>query len=291
MERAGFGAPDLLFMEPGAPHLALLDAYPGARSVYRMCDDTGAFPDAPRSFDAIEREVCRRVDLVVTTARCLLDRARASGARAVLHLPNACDPEPFAAARRVAPEPLAALPRPRAIYAGAIDSWFDAELLAATARRLPEWSFVLIGPERHRSGPLEAVPNVHRVGPRPYADLPAWFAGSDAALVPFRLTPMTHAIHPIKVYEYLAAGLPVVSTPMRETEEMRAPIALAEGPESFARALERAFASDCVEARAARRAFARANPWDDRFERLAAALEIPAHATNAPRCVAAGGAR
>src|SRR6185369_9312021 len=115
MDRAGFGKPDLLFMEPGAPLLALLDAWPRARSIYRMCDDTGGFPDAPRTFPAIEAEVCRRVDLVVATAGSLLERAGALGANRVLSLPNACDPEPFAAPGLTAPAAVQALPRPRAI--------------------------------------------------------------------------------------------------------------------------------------------------------------------------------
>ena len=118
---AGFEAPDLLFMEPGAPLLALLDAYPEARSVYRMCDDTLAFADTPRSFAAIEAETLRRADLVVATARRLAARAAAGGAKRVLYLPNACEPERFAAPE-VRPDPrIAALPGPRAIYAGAIE--------------------------------------------------------------------------------------------------------------------------------------------------------------------------
>jgi glycosyltransferase involved in cell wall biosynthesis len=98
---------------------------------------------------------------------------------------------------------------------------------------------------------------VRILGPRPYASLPELFAGADAGIVPFRLTPMTHAIHPIKVYEYLAAGLPVVSTPMEETAAMGAPVALAAGAEEFARALEAARQSPA--ARAERPAYARRN--------------------------------
>ena len=88
LARAGFARPDLLWMEPGAPLLALLDGIPHTRSVYRMCDDTAAFPDTPRSFARIEEEVCRRVDLVLATARSLERRARSLGARSVVYLPT-----------------------------------------------------------------------------------------------------------------------------------------------------------------------------------------------------------
>jgi glycosyltransferase involved in cell wall biosynthesis len=293
LSAAGFAEPDVVFMEPGAPLLGLLDLYPRARAVYRMCDDTAAFPDTPRSFAAIEAEVCRRVDLVVATARRLGRRAKDLGARAVLHLPNACDPVPFATAAGPEPWDLSGLPRPRAIYAGAIESWFDAALVAETARRLPVWSFVLIGPVRGRHPEIASLANVRILGARPYETLPGYFAASDAAIVPFRLTPMTHAIHPIKVYEYLAAGLPVVSTPMEETAAMGAPVTLAADAPGFAAALESAHATDDAGARASRVAFAARNTWDDRFAALLEAMGLVAGAARVPfeARAAAGGRR
>lgn len=275
LKRAGFSRFDLLFMEPGSPFTALLRDLPHERSVFRMSDDTAAFPDAPRTHARLEAEAVRRCDLVVAPARLLAARAAGLGARRVLHLPNGCDPEPFDRPGLPEPADLAPWPRPRAIYAGSIDWWFDAELVRAVARRLPRWSFILIGPVRGRAGAaLAGLPNVVLLGGRPYESLPSYFAHADAGIVPFVPGPMTHAIHPIKVYEYLAAGLPVVATPMRETAEMGAPIRLAEAPAGFAEALAGGLADDGV-ARGARRAFARANTWDARFEALSRALDLP----------------
>ena len=285
LDEAGFGGFDYLWMEPGAPLLALLDLYPSAFPIYRMCDATADFHDTPRSFPAIEAEVCRRAGLVVATARILADRARALGAKRVLYLPNACEPELFEGRPAAPPPEVAALARPLAVYAGAIESWFDADLVRETARLLPRWSFVLVGPMRGPSGGLGGLANVHLLGPRSYESLPALFAAADAGIVPFRLTPMTHAIHPIKVYEYLAAGLPVVSTPMDETAAMGAPITLASGAQEFARALEAACVPDPA-ARLERRAYARRNSWDARWARLAAELGLPGRET---RLAAAGG--
>ncbi|HEU4401133.1 MAG TPA: glycosyltransferase [Candidatus Polarisedimenticolia bacterium] len=270
LARAGFEAVDLLWMSPGSPFLALLEEVPHTVSVYRMSDDTPEFPDTPAGFAALEESIVRRASVVLATARRLAARARDLGARRVLYLPNACDPEPFQAPALREPEDLRSLPRPRALYAGAIDSWFDAELLAGTASLLKHWSFVLLGPARINPRILR-LPNVVALGPRPYADLPAYFRHADAGLVPFHLTPLTHAIHPIKVYEYCAAGLPVVATPMEETAALGAPLRLAADPTAFAAALEEGL-RDGAEARAARLAFARRHTWDRRFETLGAEI-------------------
>jgi glycosyltransferase involved in cell wall biosynthesis len=272
LARAGFADLDLLWMSPGAPLLALLDDLKPRAAVYRMSDDTAAFPDTPKSFAAIEAETCRRCDLVIVAARRLVERARSLGARRVLHLPNGCDPERFG--RDDLPEPagLARWPRPRALYVGSLDWWVDVELIAAVARRLPRWSFVLIGPRRAPLGALASLPNVALVGPQPYDDLAAWMTHADAGLVPFAPGPMTHAIHPIKVYEYCAAGIPVVATPLHETMAMQAPIRFAGPPEEFAGALEAAL-REPAEERARRREFARRNSWDDRFASVRLALD------------------
>ncbi|MGH9797730.1 MAG: hypothetical protein ACRD5D_06185, partial [Candidatus Polarisedimenticolia bacterium] len=129
LKRAGFGRFDLLFLEPGSPFTALLRDLPHARSVFRMSDDTAAFPDAPRTHARLEAEAVRRCDLVIAPARALAARAAELGARRVLHLPNACEPEPFAAPDLAEPADLSPWPRPRAISAGSIDWWFDADLV------------------------------------------------------------------------------------------------------------------------------------------------------------------
>jgi len=271
LARAGFDRVDVLWMSTGSPFLALLDELPHALAIYRMSDDTAAFPDTPKSFAALEAEICRRADLVVATARRLVDRARRMGARRVLHLPNACDPGPFAAGGEE-PADLRTAPRPRAVYAEALDGWFDAALAVDVARRLPAWTFVLIGPARADLAPLRALPNVRMLGARPYETLPSYLGSCDAGIVPFVLNDLTHAIHPLKVYEYLAASLPVVATPMEETAAMGAPVRLARSGEEFARALEESLresrGAEGARARAGRVAYARHHTWDRRFEIL-----------------------
>ncbi|MFQ5877309.1 MAG: glycosyltransferase, partial [Acidobacteriota bacterium] len=267
LARHGFARVDLLWMTPGSPLLPLLEGLEHRVSVYRLSDDSPAFPDTPRSYADLEREAVRRVDLVVATAGNLVERARSLGARRVLHLPNACDPEPFLAPGLREPPDLAGVRRPRAIYVGAIDGWFDVELLAGAARLAPEWSFVLLGPARADLGPLRGAGNVRALGPRPYADLPAYLRAADAGLVPFRRGPLSDSIHPIKLYEYCAAGLPVVATPMRETASLGAPVRLAGDAAGLVRAL-RESVREGPAARQERVAFARRHTWDRRFAAL-----------------------
>lgn len=292
LDRAGFERVDVLWLSTGSPFLALLDEVPHEIAIYRMSDDTAAFQDTPRTFAALEREVCGRVDLVLATARRLALRAREMNARRVLHLPNACDPDAFDVEGSAEPGDLRGLSRPRAVYAGAIERWLDVDLLADTARRLPGWTFLLIGPVRTSLGLLRGLPNVHVLGPRPHAELPGYLRASDAGIVPFVLDAMTHAIHPLKVYEYCAAGLPVVATPMEETAAMGAPLRLAGTAEAFARALEDGLLESQGaagrSARGERQEFARRNSWDRRFEALQAAI---AALVDRPAARAAGGSR
>jgi hypothetical protein len=292
LARAGFERADILWMSTGSPFLALLDAIRHDVSIYRMSDDTAAFPDTPGTFPALEREICRRADLVLATARSLAQRARDLGARRVLHLPNACDPVPFRPGAGAEPGDLRGVPRPRAIYAGAIDRWMDVDLLAGTARRLRDWTFLLLGPVRADLSPLRDLPNVRVLGPRPYADLPDYLRAADAGIVPFVLNALTHAIHPLKVYEYCAAALPVVATRMEETAAMGAPLRLAETSEEFARALEEARlegeGKGGGRAREERLTFARRNTWDLRYAVLRAEI---ASLSGRPAARAAEGAR
>jgi glycosyltransferase involved in cell wall biosynthesis len=203
--------------------------------------------------------------------------------------PLASTPDPLAST----PDPaMTALPRPRIVFTGAIVAKkLDVPLLAALARARPGWSFALVGPIGMGDpgtdvSALAAEPNIHLLGTRTYAQLPAVLRAADAGLIPYARNALTKSIFPMKVYEYLAAGLPVVATPLPALSDV-AEIATASDAEGIARLLEQAIAADGPARRAERSRAAAAHSWERRLEEIAAAIE----ATEAKPSNGAGGER
>lgn len=154
-------------------------------------------------------------------------------------VPNGVDFEHFAEYSGSCPDWLASVKEPRVIYIGAIAGWFDWDLAILLARSRPEYSFILIGPVS--SEPTTTPPsNLHVVGPKKYAELPGIAAHATCGIVPFKTVRLVNGVSPIKVYEYLAAGLPTVSVYWPELERQRLPIALARSAEEFLSMLDAA---------------------------------------------------
>jgi glycosyltransferase involved in cell wall biosynthesis len=197
-------------------------------TVYHCVDDLAAIPgiDA-EAFNAEERRLLAHAHTVFTTSQALADKCGAHHPR-VYNFSNVVDVDHFAQAWRVdAPLPadLAAIPEPRLAYVGALSDFkVDFELLDALAEANPQWSLVLIGDERegqHNPTLARMVqrPNVHLLGHRPYAELPHYLRGMRVGLLPTLVNDYTRSMFPMKYFEYLAAGMPVVSTPLAFTKE------------------------------------------------------------------------
>jgi glycosyltransferase involved in cell wall biosynthesis len=217
---------DLLWTyNPRSAVLIRIEAY--RRSLYHCVDAIDAQPgmDGPR-LRSDERLLCQQVNLVVTTTELLQKRCSAHAHRCV-QLANAVDIEHFQQALNSAlslPADLAAIPEPRLLFVGAIAAYkLDLVLLAELAQACPHWSIVLIGAvgEGDPSTTLTALQscsNIHCLGPRAYAELPAYMRGAVVGLIPALLNDYTRAMFPMKFFEYLAAGLPVVATPLPALE-------------------------------------------------------------------------
>jgi glycosyltransferase involved in cell wall biosynthesis len=259
---------------------ALLDALDPELVIYHCVDDIAAQPGIDGvTFAAAEERFARRADLVLASAPGLAERLRKVSDK-VMYAPNVADTDMFAAALRDGPvDPaLAALPRPRIVFIGAVVSTkLDMELLVGLARARRDWSFALVGPvgpgdPRTDVSMLAAEPNLHLLGRRAYEQLPSVLRGADAGLIPYARNELTNSIFPMKVYEYLAAGLAVVATPLPSLSEI-AEIDTASDPEGIVELLEEVLAHDSPQRRAERSRGAASHSWDRRLEEIAAAIE------------------
>ncbi|MFH1086485.1 MAG: glycosyltransferase [Chloroflexota bacterium] len=273
-QRAGF-APDVLWVTQPA-HAALADLFPDALLCYDWMDAYADFFTGARR-EAIawaEEALLRRADLVLATSQGLLERTQAVARRAVL-VPNGVQADHFFQAMDHAlprPADLAGLPEPLIGYYGTISWWMDWELLSRLGEMRPRWSFVLIGTIRARPPALPA--NIHLLGRRPYAALPAYLRHIPVWLYPFAPNDLVQQVDPLKLYEYIAAGRRIVATRTRETGKFGDLIAPAEGAEAFAAAIEAGLAAPLsAEEYARARAFAEQHTWERRGQQIEALLD------------------
>jgi glycosyltransferase involved in cell wall biosynthesis len=244
--------------------------------VYHCVDDIAAQAGIDgASFRTAEERFAARADLVLASAPALAERMRERSSN-VMEAPNVADTALFATALQEGPvDPaLAALAHPRVIFTGAIVSTkLDLPLLVELARARPSWSFALVGPvgpgdPRADVSMLSREPNIHLMGARSYRELPDVLRGADAGLIPYARNALTGSIFPMKVYEYLSAGLPVVATALPALAEVRE-VAKAADARGMALLLEEAFAQDSPKRRAERSQAAAAHSWARRLEEIA----------------------
>lgn len=215
-------------------------------------------------------------DLVTASSSALPARLPMSRRPPVV-VPNGCDPSHFCADGPTA-ECVSRLPGPLLGYAGALDTRaFDGELVAAVARSRPDWTLVLVGPSTPRVRALLAgLPNVHLLGPVPYADVPPILRACDVCLIPYRVGGLVDYVHPKKFYEYLALGKPVVATRLdvlNGHEGIDGLVHLADDAAGFTVAVEAALASGRRPELSVRcRAVAQRNSWSARGEQVRALL-------------------
>lgn len=232
--------------------------------------------DDDPSFAGQEDLMLSRADLVLCVSEQLLHKLRKKHQR-LLFLPNGVDPEHYFPSGEALPPEMSRIRSTResiigftgAFYSG----WVDIELVYQIARANPKWRMVIIG-ESYRWDFANAPSNIVYLGQRPYQDLPKYLHGFDVGIIPFMDNQISRGADPVKLYEYLAAGLPVVSRDLPFVRKLAPPLVYSYDNQAECLAsISRALSENGTNARGFRLAFARDNSWDQRAKKLLTELE------------------
>jgi glycosyltransferase involved in cell wall biosynthesis len=230
----------------------------------------------------MEEQLLRRADLVIVSADRLYQSKAPLAARIALvrhgvdytHFRRALDPE------TQVPAEIASLPRPIIGFFGLVADWVDVDLMAAVARHFSSGSLVVLGKATTDLSVLTVLPNAHVLGRKPYEDLPTYCKGFDVALMPFRISELTLNANPLKVREYLAAGLPVVSTAIPEVEVL-GQCRIGRDADSFIREVEAALTAPGPNPERSRAMSSES--WEARLEEIGQHLQAALQARTAPQ--------
>lgn len=218
----------------------------------------------------MERELMGRCDIVFVTAQGLYE-AKKDYTETIYFLPNAADVPHFLTAQdpeTQIPEEIARVPGPIVGFVGVIQDWIDLDLIRKAALAYPAYSFVMIGPTGAGVdvSELKSLPNVYFLGRKDVRDLPAYMKAFDVCINPFKLNRLTDKVSPLKFYEYLASGKPIVSVNMPGVAGFSEVIEIAGSTEEFIKGIGRAIRDDTPEKRDNRIKTALENSWDSRVE-------------------------
>lgn len=241
--------------------------------VYDCMDQLSAFKGAPPELSLREAELLSNADLVFTGGYSLYE-AKKDAHPAVYLFPSSIDVPHFAKAMGadIDPPDLAGISRPRIGFMGVIDERLDTGLLDQIAAIRPDWQFVLIGPVvKIDENELPRRSNIHYLGSKSYAELPDYLGRWDVAMMPFALNESTRYISPTKTPEYLAAGRPVVSTPIRDVVRPygnEGLVEIAATADEFVNCIESAMNGDGEAGAAKAKDFLSGMSWDSTFSEM-----------------------
>lgn len=236
----------------------------GGRVIFDCMDDHGGFSTNTSQALKTEHELIEQADLVITSSAVLESKCKSLNQNTIqvkngTEFDHFHNPQINGVLSHLADRPVIG-------YYGAISDWFDMEIVAHCARHRPDWNFILIGSTYGADlQPVTGLKNVHLLGEIPYKDLPGYFAYFDVCTIPFKIIPLTLATNPVKFYEFLSAGKPVVSVDLPELRAYKEDCYLAQNADEFLAQLDKAYFDRGDEQKIESRIkLARNNSWDAR---------------------------
>lgn len=234
--------------------------------VYDVLDDisihdTSGTEDTARLARECHEKLLQRADFVIASSRMLVDQIKPRRPD-ILYVPNAVDIHHFSPGQM----PVRSLSEEKPVigYHGAIATWFDGKLIAEVARLRPQYKFVMVGPlsDEPAESSLRSQPNIQIVGAIPYEELPGYIAGFDVGIMPFKISPLTNAVRPLKILEYFAMKKPVVATPMKEILDWPG-VLFADKAEAFAEQIDKALADGFADEDGTIHDFVLSSTWEE----------------------------
>lgn len=271
------------FLPNVAPYIGTLDE---ELSVYYCVDEWATFPGIDKeTLVRLERELLEKVDVTFTTSLALAEKKRVHCPQTLL-APHGVDYAKFATALDdtvEVPPDLAAIPGKKIGFFGTLRDFLDYDLMAYVAKARPDWSLALIGQDLcEGSAKIKGLPNVHLLGQKKHDQLPAYCKGFDVGLIPYRIDNDVKFINPLKLREYLSAGLPVVSTDMPEVQPYAHLCHIAKTGDEMIAAIEEALTEGSPQQRKARCESMRSETWHARVAAVTRAVDLVEQQKSSP---------
>lgn len=259
IEKIDFNNPIMVTTFPNA--VDYMNCFDNSLRIYYCVDDFVHWPGVRSNLvSQMEDELLAEADVVFATSQYLCEVKKREGVNPVF-LPHGVDVRHFSVENHDRHR-LSDIPSPRIGFFGAISEWVDLGLIANIAQSHPDWSIVLIGGYDTDVSPLQAYENIFLLGSVPYDVLPEYAAGFDVGIIPFIVNDLTQSVNPIKLLEYLACGLPVVSTDMPEVRRFSGHVHIASDPNEFVRCIETALDEATPDLVGSRKRIAAGYSWE-----------------------------
>lgn len=268
MEEKGFIEVNFAYFD-SIPLAPLYDKLKIGKSVMRIADNNEAYGKRSKAYKEMEQRLAQQVDLVVYTARNLERYVDKLSPKRKLYLPNGVDYRHFQIDEPALPEEYTGISEPRVVYVGDLQLRFDWEVVLTAAQKLPDVSFVLIGNNDGIDREIADYPNIYLLGTKPYADIPKYITNAQAGIIPFAVSKMPELINnvnPIKLYQYLACGLPVVSAKWDEVADINPPVSFYDNADGFADGIKKALQASNNSNEL--KSYAKSKDWNNVYNKL-----------------------